>query len=262
MQEFEIRNRFNGQIIVSGEAETLAELIQVKIREGVSFYCANLSGANLRGANLREANLREANLREADLRGAYLRGADLSGADLSGAYLREAYLREANLSGANLREANLSGAYLREADLSGADLSGAYLREANLREANLRGARLIPIRDDLWAVLSATPKEVEGLRQALIEGRIDGTAYQGCCACLVGTIANVRGVHYETIPTLRPDSRRPAERFFLGIAKGDTPETNQISNQALSWIDEWLTNMREAFGSGATPQGPEIPDNA
>ena len=87
-----------------------------------------------------------------------------------------------------------------------------------------------------------------GLRAAIAEGRIDGSTYEGDCACLVGTLANVRHVRYDAIPSLRPNSSRPIERFFLAIRKGDTPETSTFSRLALEWTDEWLANMRAAFG--------------
>jgi len=185
----------------------------------------------------------------ADLHGADLSGANLSGADLHGANLRDAYLRDANLiganlHGANLRDANLHGADLRDAYLSGANLSdadlhGADLRDADLRDADLHGADLTPVRDDFWAVLSSAPAEVMGLRTALVEGRVAGSNYEGECACLVGTIANLRGCEYTKIPNLVPDSRRPAEVWFLMIGKGATPENNAAAKQAVAWIDAW-----------------------
>jgi uncharacterized protein YjbI with pentapeptide repeats len=190
-----------------------------------------------------------ADLRDADLRGADLRGADLEGADLEGANLRGANLRGADLEGADLR-----GADLRDADLEGADLRGADLRDADLRDADLRDADLedaknpTHIRDDLWAVLSAAPAEVEGLRQALIEGRINGTTYRGPCACLVGTLAHVRGCEIDDLPWVRPNSRRLSERWFLALRPGDTPAHSAVAAQTLEWIDLWLTNMRAAFG--------------
>lgn len=93
----------------------------------------------------------------------------------------------------------------------------ANLRDANLGGADLTGANLTLFRDDLWAVFSAAPAEVPAVLAALKEGRVNGSAYSGECACLVGTIANARHCDYESIPGLRPDARRPAEQWFLGI---------------------------------------------
>jgi hypothetical protein len=188
-----------------------------------------------------KVDLRSANLRSANLSGADLSGADLSVADLSGANLRSANLRSANLSGADL-----SGADLSVADLSGADLSGADLSGANLRSAYLSVADLQPIRADFYDVLSHAGKEVPALIDALKNGRVDGSTYTGQCACLVGTIANVRGVDYSS---LEHNASRPIERFFAGISEGDTPETNQASRIAVEWAESWLAMQREAFAA-------------
>jgi hypothetical protein len=37
---------------------------------------------------------------------------------------------------------------------------------------------------------------------------------------------------------IRPQSGSTAERFFMGIKEGDTPETNPASRLMLEWIDE------------------------
>ena len=229
-----ILNRWTDAVLWEGEAGTVAEAVYAALKEG-----ADLVDANLRGANLVDANLV----------GADLRGANLRDADLVGANLVDANLRGANLGGANLVDANLVGANLVGANLRGADLVGA-----DLRDANLRGANLTPIRDDLWAVLSAAPAEVPALLLAIREGRIDGSSYEGTCACLVGTIANARQCGYRDIVTLPPNSARPAERFFLGIHTGDTPATNQFSKLAEEWTADWLARMTACFAgtSGGT----------
>src|SRR5450830_664832 len=252
--KIEIRNRWSGAVIFTHEAEgaTMRDAVLAARNSG-----ANLSDADLRGADLIDADLRGADLRGADLRGANLRGADLRGANLRGADLRGANLRGADLSGANLRSADLidadlrgadlRGANLSGADLSGADLSGANLSGANLSGADLSGANLLPIRDDIWAVLSSAPAEVPALIDALKTGRVDGSTYEGDCSCLVGTIARTRGVSISTLESLKPNSSRPAELFFMGIRTGDTPETSQFSKLALEWSEEWLARMRAAF---------------
>jgi hypothetical protein len=206
-------------------------------------------------ADLRDADLHRASLVAANLVAANLAGASLDGANFFGASLDGARLDGASLVGARLDRASLAGASLVAANLDGASLDGARLDGASLVGASLVGANLTPIRDDLWAVLSAAPAEVVGLRAAVAEGRIDGSSYEGDCACLVGTLAAVRKCDYDEIPGLRPNSFRAAERFFLAIKKGDTPETSQFSRLALEWVDQWLANMTAAFGGAGVAEG-------
>jgi hypothetical protein len=220
----EILNRWTRAVMYSSEAsKTIAEAVA-------------------------EARLRDADLSGADLSGADLRDADLSGADLSGAVLRDAVLRDADLRGADLSDADLSGADLRGADLSDADLRDAVLRDADLRGADLRGADLTPVRDDFWAVIASVPSEIPALRAALVEGRVDGSTYHGDCACLVGTVANARHCAYDGIPGLSPNSARPAERFFLSIKPGDTPDKSEFAQLAVEWLDEFDSRMRANYG--------------
>jgi hypothetical protein len=182
------------------------------------------------------ADLRCADLRCADLRSADLSSADLSFADLSFANLRSADLSFADLSSANLRSADLSFADLRSADLRCADLRSADLSFANLRSADLRD-----IRNDLWDILIRAPKEIAGLKTAITEGKINGSVYKGACACLVGTIANLRNCEYNKIDLITPKSSRPIERFFLGIKPGDTPGNSQVSAMVNTWLDEFIS---------------------
>jgi hypothetical protein len=84
--------------------------------------------------------------------------------------------------------------------------------------------------------------EVPGLIAALVEGRVDGSQYEGECACLVGTLANVRGAEYTTA---FPDfsSSHPAEQWFLMIRKGDKPGDDSgggfAALKALEWAVEY-----------------------
>src|SRR5690606_31442015 len=134
--------------------------------------------------------------------------------------------------GASLRNANLEGS-----NLEGAKLEGASLRNANLEGSNLEGAKLDPIKNDMWVVLLQSVPEIPALKAALIEGRIDGSTYEGPCSCLAGTVATARGVNYKELGYANCD--RPIERFFYGIKQGDTPETNMLSKLALEWLEEF-----------------------
>ena len=176
--------------------------------------------------------------KRADLRGADLRGAVLTGAVLTRAVLRDAVLRDAFLRGADLRDA-----FLRGADLRGADLRDAVLTGADLRDA----------REDFRKILAAAPAEVAGLLLAVNEGRIDGGCYEGECCCLIGTIANMRGVDYRDLAKssveLEPDMSRPAEVLFLAISRGHKPETNSVAKIVRDWIVEWQAEQASAGAS-------------
>ncbi|WCP14520.1 hypothetical protein sphantq_02966 [Sphingobium sp. AntQ-1] len=248
-EQFEVVNRWTNRVQFTAEI-TCAPDATIGVKIGLAVKWARNSGADLRGAVLRGAVLRGADLRDANLSGADLRGAVLRGAVLRGADLRDANLSGADLSGADLRGAVLRGADLRDANLSGADLSGADLRGAVLRGADLSGADLrgADLRDavlrsfkaDMWMTLAQNIAEIPALIQALNDGRVDGSQYAGDCACLVGTIANAKQVHYGS---LEHNSRNPAEQWFLMIREGDKPGDDTgggfAAGKALEWAEEF-----------------------
>jgi hypothetical protein len=227
-------------------SEASATRIQIKSIYGHVLYECDVPEHVESGMALRHA-LEAAVSSGAYLSGAYLRGADLSGADLSGADLSGAYLRGVDLRGAYLRGAYLSGAYLRGAYLSGAYLRGVDLRGVDLSGVDLRGVDLSEQKNDFWEILLRAPHEIAGLRAALVAGRVDGSTYSGECACLVGTIANVRGADYTALGNgIEPDSGRPAEQWFMNIRQGDTPETSHISALTVEWLDEFVSLLDAA----------------
>ena len=106
-------------------------------------------------------------------------------------------------------------------------------------EALKSRADLSKIKYDFFGRLLTQKNEAEALKQAIIGGKIDGSAYKGECCCFVGTIANAVKCNYTSLPILKPDANSPTERWFLGIKKGDTPENSQIAKITLEWIEEF-----------------------
>lgn len=253
MQAVEIRRHDNNHLLFVTPAETddpapLRTALTRAVRQEADLNYAALAGAHLEKAELKLAQLCRADLTRADLTQSDLRcarlvdatltGATLAGADLSEAALAGADLTRANLRGANLFRADLTGADLTGADLTGAKLTCADLERVRLDRTNLERASLDEIRRDLWAVLDqATPVEVVGLLKKLQAGEVDGTCYEGDCACLIGTVAKIRGCSYNE---LRPDGSRPAERWMLAVQPGDKPSNNPVARITQRWIAVWL----------------------
>ena len=205
--KFEIKHRLTGAVLFETEATTMRLAVEKAVAAQVSLAHANLAHANLFGANLARANLAHS-----DLTYASLTYADLTRADL---------------------------AY---ADLTRADLTRANLAYANLTGANLACANLIDVKNDFIKKITKAKSEAAGLYRAILDGRIDGSCYEGECACFVGTIANVRGVYYKKLGDeigIKANSSSPVERLFMAIKKGDSPENNPVSKIVSEWIVDW-----------------------
>jgi len=220
-------------------AEQIAEILRKQAAWASGFpggEVARFSGANLEGANLENMELAGVDFRDANLQGANFRNANLRGVTF----------KRANLKDANFEDAYLSGANFDGADVKGANFNCANCHNANFDNTNLEDANLTVIRDDVRAVLDAAPNEVAGLLRALRNGRIDGSTYHGPCACLVGTLANVRGCTVETVGILM-DTDRPAERWCLAIKRGHRPDWCPVARITDGWIVAWMTEHGQPF---------------
>jgi len=93
--------------------------------------------------------------------------------------------------------------------------------------------------------------EVPELYKALWDGKIDGSQYEGECACLVGTIANVRKTHFKSLGDLKPNSERLSEKWFLGIRKGDFPQNSEVAKLTGEWLEKYMemNNIRKPIRS-------------
>jgi hypothetical protein len=250
--KFKILARWSNEVRAEVEiADSFAER-SIRDQRGEAIRQALKSGSDLSGCNLRDSDLRDSdlsgcNLRDSDLSGCNLSGCNLSGCNLSGCNLRDSDLRDSDLRDSDLSGCNLRDSDLRDSDLSGCNLSGCNLSGCNLSGCNLRGAKnlpqaaLTPIRNDLWDVLLRARNEAPFLLGALRAGQIDGSTYEGACACLVGTIANGCGVAVDNLANdLVPDSGRPIERWFMAIKPGDTPDKSEVAKITEGWIVEFM----------------------
>jgi hypothetical protein len=158
----------------------------------------------------------------------------LTGADLRGAYLTGADLRGADLTGADLTGADLTGA-----DLTGADLTGADLRGFN--EKTLPEDYINQCSRDMLFVMEHLKDELPYLREKLVKGEVDGSQYEGECACLIGSLGKGKSKCVDrvvkAIPFYKKGLQNMGERWFLNIKKGDTAENNFFVKHAIALID-------------------------
>ena len=92
-------------------------------------------------------------------------------------------------------------------------------------------------------------EEVHGLRQAIIDGKIDGSQYAGDCACLKGTLAKVKGCSVVKAGMVE-DVSEPGEKWFLQFSPGMTPENSNALKLTLEWVDEFLIHLNRPARDG------------
>ncbi|MGB6230737.1 MAG: hypothetical protein WBF53_11505, partial [Litorimonas sp.] len=102
----------------------------------------------------------------------------------------------------------------------------------------------------------------DGVAEALRQGRVDGSTYSGECACLVGTIGNLKGVSGDALPHNPSD---PSERWFMMIKPGDTPDKGTgggfAAKLALEWVEEFIA-FRDGLAASTNPAAPSAQEPA
>jgi len=124
-------------------------------------------------------------------------------------------------------------------------VEAAIKAKADLSSADLSSADLSLIKKDFLRVISAMKNEVIGLYKSMLDGKIDGSKYEGECACLKGTLAKVNGCKLDGLNKfeIKCDSSDPSERWFMGISPGDTPDNNSVSKITVEWIKEFCAEQ-------------------
>jgi hypothetical protein len=97
----------------------------------------------------------------------------------------------------------------------------------------------IQAKQNILFILSHLKSEVPYLKEKLISGQVDGTQYEGECACLVGSLGKTKGVNAvcSSIPFYSKGLHNLGEQFFWQIRKGDTPENSEFSKVAVELCD-------------------------
>ena len=145
---------------------------------------------------------------------------------------------------------HLTGLRLHYANLFRTYLAAAQRIDARLTRTNVTKlcTVLVPVKIDLILAILHMPDEIPFLRQALVEGKVDGSSYNDECACLAGTMSRACKMpwgEFRAKALMPVDIDSPRERWFFWIRKGDTPKNSQVVAITLEWIDEVLA-MRKS----------------
>ena len=151
------------------------------------------------------------------------------------------YESEDNTIKKTVERAISSSANLRSANLCSADLRSADLRSADLKDIiNLPQSYINQCSRDILFIFRSLKKELPFLKEKLLAGEIDGTQYEGKCACLIGTLAKANGEINKVCQTITfydKGLHNFGEQWFYQIKKYDTPDNNFFAKHVLKLIN-------------------------
>ena len=136
----------------------------------------------------------------------------------------------------NTIKETLERAVTDKTDLRGADLYGMTLGDLPQDFIN-------QCSRDMLFIFEHLKPELPFLKEKLLAGEVDGSQYEGECACLIGTLAKKKGNGdglekvCAAIPFYEKGTHNAGEQWFLHIHAGDTPENNEFAKHALKLID-------------------------
>jgi len=128
----EIRDRFTGKIIHSGDFANIKTLVLDAVEKGISLRYANLRGADLRWIRLEGADFSCANLN----------GANLSRSELTFTNFRHARVDNATLINTNFNFCDFIGANFSCSDFSKSTMLKVNVLSANFIQTDLTNSRL------------------------------------------------------------------------------------------------------------------------
>lgn len=238
-----IASRHNDKILFEHSCpnNTIVKTIEAAVHQDISLENANLSYLDLSNMDIAYA---EANLSRANLTGSNLSDSILCNVNLEHAFLDKAILRQTDLSGANLSYASFDNSFLFDTDLSYACLNhssfiNTYLNGVDLTGITFIDANLTPIKNDFFRILLRAIPEIHNLAKALIDGKIDGSVYNGDCACLCGTLEKSKNCRIRENVYVERNCDSPIESFFKNINPGDNIENSEYVKQVFRWLIEF-----------------------
>ena len=199
---------------------------------------------------LLSAGYSASDLRSAGYSASALRSAGYSASDLRRASYSASDVLSAGYSASALRRAGYSASALLSASYSASDLLSAGYSASALRRAGYSASDVLSLETSCKEDVQAKAKKMDRdeaafVAQQLRLGLLDGSTYGAVdsCGCFLGTAARAAGKtvsEYCQFHGIKKDGSSPAEKWFMDVSIGDTPENNYAAQKGVEWIEEVL----------------------
>ena len=259
IEKFNVHNRWTGEVAFTAEIEVTSDMSRGwQLRLAVVWALANsvpctdlnLNGADFTGWKCPEGSRFVCSRFDgSSFDGSRFDGSSFDGSRFVGSSFVGSSFVGSSFDGSRFVGSSFDGSSFVGSSFVGSSFDGSRFVGSSFDGSSFVGSSFDgegDAKQDFLSIISDARDEIAGLIAALRDGRINGSVYSGDCACLVGTIANLRGVD---VRTLHCDSSRPAEKWFLMISEGDRPGYSSpggyASGKALEWAEEYIAALQQ-----------------
>ncbi len=174
-----------------------------------------------------------------------VRAAGYSASEVLSAGYSTSALRAAGYSASEVLSAGYSAPEVRAAGYS-----ASALRSAGYSASALRDTELSSERDIKNKCKKMGREESQFVCDTLYRGLMDGRQYGSIesCGCFLGSAAKKARLSVDDFCKklgIKKNADSPAEKWFMGVSVGDTPENNYAAKKGVEWIEEAIKEMDE-----------------
>jgi hypothetical protein len=246
MEKFDVLNRWTGKVQFTAEIETTPDMARGwKLRLAVAWALANsmpVKSAMLDGADFTDyicpsgsrfdgSSFVDSSFDGSSFVGSSFVGSSFVGSSFVGSSFDDSSFDGSSFVGSSFDGSSFVGSSFVGSSFDGSSFVGSSFVGSSFDDSSFDGE--CDAKADFIEVISRARLEIPAMVKALREGRVNGSTYEGECACLVGTLENAGATG------LPHDSERPIERWFMMISEGDKPGDSSPGGYAIGKALEW-----------------------
>ena len=202
------------------------------------FNRSEFNGSEFNQSEFNRSKFNDSNFNQSEFNGSEFNGSEFNRSKFNQSKFNQSEFNQSEFNRSEFNRSKFNQSKFNQSNFNQSEFNDSELDDITFNSLkNLITTERTKI--DFFGRMLILKNEVKYLKEKLISGEIDGTSYDGYCACFIGTCANNKKIKYNEITGIKLDAYSPTEIWFFQIKKGDNPENSKFAKLTLDWIEEF-----------------------